>query len=173
MNFRGSIKDVLELLFILPHQKRVFRTKSRPARAKSARPGGTQLSRCCLRARPGEIRPICPSGAKTVSSVLPKTVITFWFLSGIGHMTYRWKALETSYHLHFESSQNHLYIERYVHSKFALCPIWRFTSTQPHLHTHTPPWAAYHAIYPTLHVYLCKFQNVCKSSCTKMNYSLM
>ena len=35
-----------------------------------------------------------------------RTVITFSFLIGIGHMTYRWKALGTSYHL----TLNHLKI---------------------------------------------------------------
>ena len=44
----------------------------------------------------------------SVSSVLRKTVITFSFLIGIGHMTYRWKPLGTRYQLLFESPQNHL-----------------------------------------------------------------
>ena len=87
-----------------------------------------------MRARPGEIRPTYLGGAqdKTVSSVLRKTVITFLFLSGIGHMTYRSKSLGTSYHLQFESHQNHLYIERYVHSKSALCHSF-FTHSTKHL----------------------------------------
>ena len=55
----------------------------------------------------GEICPTYPNEAQdeTVSSVLRKTVITFSLLSGIGQMTCRWKALEISYHLQFESHQ--------------------------------------------------------------------
>ena len=99
-----------------------------------------------LRVRSGSLA--LPDRAKTPTFV--KTVIIFSFLSKFGHMNYRWKALGTRYHLQFESPQNHLYIERYVHTKSTLCPKWCFPSTQPHLHTHAPPWAPYHAIYPTI-----------------------
>ena len=50
-------------------------------------------------------RPTYPGGEQdeTVPSALRKIVIAFLFLSGIGHMTYRWKALGTIYDLQFES----------------------------------------------------------------------
>ena len=78
-----------------------------------------QLARSTRRDPPDRAR------TKTVSSVFRKTDIAFSFLSRIG------QALGTSYHLQFESHQNHLQIERYVHSKSALCHSF-FTHSTKH-----------------------------------------